>query len=75
MNFVSHQNFCFASLDGMVSLCSSEQLPKSVGATLLQLHCSKEVFLLAAIYFKKSKTYFYFLIKILHNCVDCSGQS
>ena len=36
MNFVSNQNSCFAPLAGMVSRCSSE-LPKSIGATLLQV--------------------------------------
>ena len=42
MNFVSHQDFCFASLAEMASRCSSDQLPKSVRATLLQLmHCVK----------------------------------
>ena len=39
MNFVSDQNFCFASLVAeMASRRSSDQLPKSVRATLLQLH-------------------------------------
>ena len=37
MNFISRQNFCFASLAEMASRCISDQLPKSVGATLLQL--------------------------------------
>ena len=37
MNFVSRQSSCFASLDGMASLCSSDQLPKSEGATFWQL--------------------------------------
>ena len=37
MNFVSHPNCCFASLAGMASRCNSDQLPKSVRATLLQL--------------------------------------
>ena len=41
MNLVSHRNSCFAPLAGMVSRCSSDQLPKSVRikirATLLQL--------------------------------------
>ena len=36
MHFVSHQHSCFASLAGIASLCSSDQLPKSVGTTLLQ---------------------------------------
>ena len=36
MNFVSHQNFCFALLAEMASRCSSDQPPKSVRATLLQ---------------------------------------
>ena len=37
MNFVFHQNFCFALLAERASLCSSDQLPKAVGATLLPL--------------------------------------
>ena len=37
MNFVSHQNFCFAWLGEMASRCSVDQPPKSVWATLLQL--------------------------------------
>ena len=37
MNFVSDQNFRFASLVEMASHDSSDQLPKSVGAILLQL--------------------------------------
>ena len=37
MSFVSHQNFCFASLAETASPCSSDRLPKSVRATLMQL--------------------------------------
>ena len=40
MNFVSRQNSCFASLAGVASLCSFNKLPKSFGATLLQLSCT-----------------------------------
>ena len=37
MNFVSHQNSRFVPVAGMASRCRSDQLPKSVEATLLQL--------------------------------------
>ena len=41
MNFVSHQNSCFASLSELASRCSFDQQPKSVRATLLQLYYHK----------------------------------
>ena len=44
LNFVSHQNSCFASLAGMTSHCSSDQLPKSVWAIVLQLVVEKKIF-------------------------------
>ena len=39
VNFVVIQNSRFATLAAITALCSSDQQPKSVGATLLQLAC------------------------------------
>ena len=44
MNFVSHQNSCFAPLSDLASRCSLDQQPKSVRATLLQLYYHKCTF-------------------------------
>ena len=41
MNFVSHQNSCFAPLSDLASRCSFDQHSKSVRATLLQLYYHK----------------------------------
>ena len=41
MNFVSHQNSCFAPLSNVASCYSFDQQPKSVRATLLQLYYHK----------------------------------
>ena len=39
VSFVVIQNSRFAPLAAMAALCSSDQQPKSVGGTLLQLAC------------------------------------
>ena len=41
MNFVSHQNSCFAPLSDLASRCSFDQQPQLVRATLLQLYYHK----------------------------------
>ena len=41
MNFVSHQNSCFALLSALASRCNFDQQPKSARATLLQIYYHK----------------------------------